>query len=78
MGGSTLGSGDQVVADFVRSILSSAVSACSATYTTPGSEETQRKWCNFLMPGIFFNSGAKKELQSYVGTTVLPSSRVTS
>ena len=73
-----MGSGDQVVADLVTSIFRSAVSACSATYTTPGSEETQWKWCNFFMPGIFINSGAKKELQSYVGTTVLPSSRVTS
>ena len=54
MGGSTLGSGDQVVADLVRSIFRSAVSACSATYTTPGSEETQGNGITFLCLGSFF------------------------
>lgn len=55
-----LGSGDHVVAYFDWVIFHSPVSACSFTYTSPGSDETQQKWCNFLMARIILNSGAKK------------------
>lgn len=62
----------------MRSIFFSSVSACSLTNTTPVWEESHRKWWYFLMLATFFRCGAKKSVQSYVGTIVAPLSSHTS
>ena len=62
---------------FFQKISTSADSLRSLTNTHPG-EDVIRKWCNFLIPTIFFIRRAKKSVQSKVGTMVLPSSRDTS
>lgn len=56
----------------------SSLSLLSLMKTCPGADDEKRKWCSFLIPGIFLKSVAKKSVQSSVGTTVVPSSRDTS
>ena len=62
---------------FSNTSCTSGVSFCSFTNTEPGEEETQ-KWWYFFIPVIPFSHGAKKSVQSKVGTMVLPSSQETS
>ena len=62
---------------FSRSISTSGQSHCSQTNTLPGNEKDTQKWWYFLIPVIFFILVAKKSVQSYVGTILLPSSRDT-
>ena len=59
---------------FSRSISTSGRSHCSRMNILPGDEEDTRKWWYFLSLVIFFILIAKKSVQSYVGTIVLPSS----
>lgn len=74
--GSSLPSGCQ---EFLRSRISvSGMSHCSLTNVVPGIDESKWKWWNFFIPRILLKCGARNVVQSYTGTTVLPSSRETS
>ena len=51
---------------FSNSCFTSVESHCSLVKTHPGEAHSILKWCNFLIPNIFFILGAKKSVQSYM------------